>query len=130
MQVHIDPSDFGDSLPLDRLNSINEHWFVNISSTSIPLEVQCLLQLGDRFSLPVEQRNLRCNIFETIKFFESNIRKLDPRISGDVRNQFLHALNNCLSSPLSHTDVEEDICNKIRYTKKFLRDHPDIFYQS
>lgn len=86
------------------------------------------MQLDKRFSLLINNNNLRDNIFRIIKFFESNIYKLDPSVSNDIKNQFLHVLNNFLSSPLTYNDIEEDICYKIRCAKRFLLDHPNITF--
>lgn len=71
---------FNQSSPVDNhsfLISLNNKWFVNLSSIYIPHDVQCLLQLGGRFSLP-PYKNSRHATFDFIKNIESNLSKFDP----------------------------------------------------
>jgi len=52
IKISIDPHEFKDK-PIFSLDHTNEKWFLNLSNSVIPKEVSTLLQLGDRFSLPM-----------------------------------------------------------------------------
>jgi len=52
------------------LCDINKKWFVNLSSITIPKNVQSLLQLGENFSLPIHNNDMLT--MEFIKSFENN----------------------------------------------------------
>lgn len=64
---------------------INNKWFINLSSTIIPNEVQSLLQLGDNFNLPITN-NEKLTI-EFIKNIESNLIKLPSTTQVAIRNR-------------------------------------------
>jgi len=54
IRISIDPHEFKDK-PVFALDHTNKKWFLNLSNSVIPSEVSTLLQLGDRFSLPIHQ---------------------------------------------------------------------------
>jgi len=47
-----------------------QDWFVNLSSTDIPLKIQYLL-LGKKFSLPINQDNKEKILVEFIKYMKT-----------------------------------------------------------
>lgn len=97
---------------------------MNLSSTTIPEDIQCFLQLGEKFSFPVQHVSLQRNIF--IKFVEANFYKMDPLISQEIRNNAIHIINHFLSSPPPLTDLNRDILVKARRTKSFLLNNPNL----
>jgi len=76
IEVKLDPKNFPKLNNKSPLNTINNKWFINLSNCNIPYEVQCLLQLGQNFSLPA--LNMNNNIIQLTKNIENNIIKLDP----------------------------------------------------
>jgi len=66
-------------------NYLDNKWFVNLSSVTIPTEMQQLLQLGDRFALPTMNSNLHNTIIEIIKQTENNIINLENISKNDVK---------------------------------------------
>jgi len=52
ININIKPNIFFQKVPSPSPVSIRNKWFINLSSLPIPTNVQCLLQLGDNFSLP------------------------------------------------------------------------------
>jgi len=68
--IKINPVSFG---PHSNINKINNDWFVNISNQPIPKNVQLLVQLGDRFNLPVFNKDKRSAAVDIIKNVESSL---------------------------------------------------------
>lgn len=68
-KITADPARYGCCQPFLHLR---ENWFVNLSTVSIPRDVQVLLQLGENFSLP--SFNLDKLTMELIKNLENNLR--------------------------------------------------------
>ena len=64
---------------------LRDKWFVNLSSFSIPAEVQSLLQLGENFSLPFFNTDKLTTEF--IKNIENNIQKLPLSSQAPVRTR-------------------------------------------
>jgi len=80
-----------DSFPIgsfdSSLGTIRDNWLINLSSTIIPQDVQCLLQLGNSFLLPIH--NKRKIIFELIKSLECNTMKFDIDTQLNLRNRVI-----------------------------------------
>ena len=55
------------------LDTLHDNWFINLSGIDIPLEVQYLLQLGEKFGLPIDKYNKDSTLIEFIKHIENNI---------------------------------------------------------
>lgn len=81
------------SIPLPHFDSclfsVNKKWFLNLSSSHIFFEVQCLLQLGEKFSLPNSNISHKY-IFDFIKYIECGVKRLDPEVSHFIRNPAVH----------------------------------------
>lgn len=107
------------------LNVINNKWFVNLSSLNIPHDTQCLLQLGDRFSLP-PPKGSKHSAFEFIKSIESNLSRSDPLFASEIRSLSVQFLNKFLSTPSPPSATERVLLRMVVSTKKFLIDHPDL----
>jgi len=111
------------------LNSINNKWFINLSHTNIPHKVQCLLQLGQNFSLP--SINTKNNIIQLIKNIENNIIKLQPDTQNEIRNRSIPMLYNLISKSFHKVPIDNKITNLTKLTNKFIKNNPNIiFYQS
>jgi len=96
IEVNINPSTF----PTDynsSLTAIKKNWFLNLSSIDIPFEVQCLLQLGQNFSLPT--LNIKYNALELIKNIENNIKKLNIDIQSNIRNHTIPIILKLFTRP-------------------------------
>jgi len=98
---------------------------VNLSSTNIPEDVQCLLQLRNNFNLPPKKNSQRL-IFDLVKIIESNLFKLDPGRVADIRNSAVQFLEKFLSSPPPLSEIERSLLNMSRLAREFLADHPDL----
>jgi len=83
----LDPQSYSNTNKFSPLESINNKWFLNLSHYNIPKKVQCLLQLGQNFSLP--SLNINNNVNELIKNIENNIIKLHADIQTEIRNRFI-----------------------------------------
>jgi len=62
-------------------------WFVNLSGKTIPEEEILLLQLGEKFSLPVSIKDNSKTIVEFIKCIQKNLFKEVDIIGNAIRNQ-------------------------------------------
>jgi len=91
----------------------------DLSSISIPQNIQNFLQLGKNFVLPSE--NKLQLIFDFIKCIENNKYKLliDKRIS--VSNHSLPILNSLVSSLIQH-EVEKKLSDLAKETKIFIKE--------
>ena len=58
----------------------------------MPLEVQCLLQLGEGFGLPINKQNIDRTLIEFIKNVENNIIGRRNNIINFVRNNTVSIL--------------------------------------
>lgn len=83
-KIKISPVDFCDTSPLD--TPLHERWFVNLSNTDITKDVQILLQLGERFGLPIDKNNFERTLIEFIKHIENNVVGRPSNIINFVRN--------------------------------------------
>jgi len=81
--VKLRPSSFINSQPPSSISSIRDKWFTNLSSKPISNNVQCLIQLGDNFSLPISNKNKLTK--EIIKSVECNIKKFPIATHNDIR---------------------------------------------
>ena len=122
LTISLVPSSFLNNIPPPSLSSIRNKWFLNLSSTTVPTNIQCLLQLGENFSLPIN--NKRVVIFEFIKNIERNIKKFPCPLQLAVRNHSIPLLNNLLS--LSPHRNHSQFSDLIKITKSFLNDNPNL----
>ena len=53
VKIKIEANSFENNVLDTSLNTLKSKWFINLTSDIIPHEVQCLLQLGENFSLPL-----------------------------------------------------------------------------
>ena len=110
--------------PLPNLFSLRENWFVNLSSISIPEEIQSLLQLGDNFSLPFY--NTDKLTIEFIKNVENNIHKLPIPAQMTIRTRSSSIFNNLPSFPFPDPPLMNIFKHLIFTTNKFLRENHNL----
>jgi len=73
MEVNIDLSIFPKIPKYSFLHTIKNNWLIDLSSQVIPTEVQCLVQLDKKFSLPF--KDVKKTVFECIKNIEHSFNK-------------------------------------------------------
>lgn len=71
--------------PFDPLNHTNNKWFINLTDMTIPTYVSNLLQLGNKFSLPIVN-NKKLAIHEFIKDLEGNSKRSNIKNLTTIRN--------------------------------------------
>lgn len=96
---------------------------MNLSSINIPHNIQCLLQLGDNFSL--SSNNKKRIINEFIKNIENNIKKLSEPFHKMIRNS-TSIINNFASFSPYISPIDNCLLNNYRDTKQFLQKNPNI----
>ncbi|XP_018343348.1 PREDICTED: uncharacterized protein LOC108749265 [Trachymyrmex septentrionalis] len=123
--ISISPNSFHPQVP-SSLSTIRDGWFLNLSSCVIPHNVQCFLQLGDNFALPLTNKNRI--IFDCIKGIESGTLRmpLDRRI--DVINQSIPIMKSIISSPVFTSDIHKCLTVLESDTRSFLTAHPNVVF--
>jgi len=122
ININIHPDNYGDPSPL---TDNREEWFLNLSEKSIPKEITLLLQLGDRFNLPLI--NQKFALFEYIKSIENSLEKIkkDDRIFH--RNKLVTFLED-LNKPFGFDNVDKLLVEWFKITKKFMYTNRDILF--
>jgi len=122
-EVIIPPNKFNLHSPL---NELHDKWLVNLSGKTIPLEVQLLLQLGDRFDLPLLKKDNKKMIVEFIKCIEKNLFGELETISSQVRNQTIPIIKRLLK--INNHQTDKLVLGWLNNTKKFVKENPDILF--
>jgi len=99
--------------------SIRNKWFINLSSLPISTNVECLLQLGNNFSLP--EINKKKITIEFIKNIESNINKLPAPTQAFMRNKSISILNGLARSFFILNDSDKQIIENKKITNQFIK---------
>lgn len=108
------------------INSVNDRWFINLSKSPIPHDIQSLLQLNEKFNLPFHHNSQRF-AFNFIKNIEYNIQKLDLDTASNIRCLSVQTLNKLLSSPPTPSIIDSRLIALTIKTKEFLTNYPNIF---
>lgn len=104
----IDPSDI----------TLNNKWFVNLTSNPIPREVSELVQLGDRFVLPCRQHKKMMGL-KTLKDSENNISRFSNTEKHNLRTHITNYLLNFISTNNAFSKIEENILHRSRAVSTF-----------
>ena len=113
---------------LDNIYTLHNEWFKDLTDIYIPNEVKLLLQLGEGFSVPINDNNKNKILIEFIKYIEHNIWRATSAVQMDVRNKAVSLLKNFYSSSIQHKDLDNIISQWLRITKKFINENPDILF--
>ena len=105
---------------------LQDNWFVNLSNIDIPLEVQYLLQLGEKFNLPINQDNKKKVLVEFIKHIENGITDRPKNIVNFVRNNSIPILNRFYNNFPSFSFSDKLILEWLYLIKKFINDYPNL----
>jgi len=126
VEITIDPLDFFEDCQ-DPLNHTNESWFINLSNSHIPKQVSNLLQLGDKFSLPIVS-NKKQAIHEVIKDMENNIKNFHVENQTRMRNTIIPQFHKFLHIKPPKNNITERLTHLLKNTIKFNRNNPDIIF--
>jgi len=97
---------------------------VNLSSVNIPHEVQCLLQLGDNFSMP--SYNKEKMVIDLIKSVESNTLKFDVDTQSSIRNRAISILNSFSLLTPEKNSTNQRVRELFRTCKMFIKNNSNI----
>jgi len=103
----------------------------NMSNVEFPLEVQRLLQLGERFGLPMFDRTKRQqrkdNTINFIKHIENNIHKfkLNAELNINIRNLSVSIIGK-LSNRFSLSYNDKILLSMYNSTRTFIKQHPEV----
>jgi len=126
IEINLDPENYVNFSNISLLDTTNNKWFINLSHCNIPEKVQCLLQLGQNFSIPA--LNMNNNIIQVIKNIENNIKNLQPDTQKEIRNRSVPLIHNLMSSSLYRDTSDHKIINLLNTTNNFLKMNPNIIY--
>lgn len=101
-----------------------------MSDSSIPLDVQLLLQLGDRFSVLHSDRNKDDLLVGCLKNIECNITQLQDKQKNDIRNRSAIILKDFYNRDTQHSDQDRLIMSWISSTRDFINKHPNILFMN
>jgi len=125
-EIIVTPKNFKLDKPL---NEAHDNWFVNLSKKTIPDEVRLLLQLGDKFGLPIVEKDKEKTIVEFIKCIEKNIFKEVDSISNQIRNQSVPVIKKLLKKKSNILDQNNKLVLKwLQQTKLYAIDNPDVLF--
>ncbi|KYN22235.1 hypothetical protein ALC57_05372, partial [Trachymyrmex cornetzi] len=96
----------------------------NLSSIDIPLEVKYLLQLGEKFGLPINKNNKEKTLIEFIKQIENNVIGRPKNIINFVRNNSISILNRFQNNFPSPNFFDKQISNWLHIINKFINITP------
>jgi len=105
-----------------------EKWFINTSNVFIPNDVIGLLQMGESFCLPPENK---AGLFiEYIKHIENNFSRFKQQQScvNMMRSQFFNFLKPLHKLDLCRSDLDLKLIDAVSVTKKFVKDNPNILF--
>jgi len=105
-----------------------EGWFLNTCNIHIPTEVSGLLQLGEGFCCPPDNKTELLTAY--IKHIESNFLKCKKQQAciTSMRIQFFNFLKSLNKLEHHRSDMDERILDAVHVTKKFVKDNPDILF--
>ncbi|EFN64952.1 hypothetical protein EAG_12523, partial [Camponotus floridanus] len=99
---------------------------VNLSSFNIPEEVQLILQLGEKFCLPViDKDRTTVNLLKNVEY---NINRLPLEIRTLVRNRSFPIINSFHKSTPLVSSFDKSILGAFNAATKFTRENPDILF--
>jgi len=122
--INISPNNFSVA---DSLDTVQNKWFSNMSELEFPLEVQGLLQLGERFGLPMFEQQRKNNTINFIKHIENNIQKfkLNEELNINIRSLSVSIIGKLYNKfPLSYND--KILTSMYNSTRTFIKQHPEI----
>jgi len=124
--ITILPSEFSQQIKKP-FNEINEKWFINLTNTAIPPNVANLLQLGDKFSLPISTTK-KTAVHEFIKDIEGNTNRINIHKQIKIRNIATSQLHKFLFTKSQNNPTDNKISYMLKCTREFVRKNPDIIF--
>ena len=106
---------------------MNNDWFINTTNQVVPKEVICLLQLGDKFSLPFGGNKNKL-IFEFIKDIESNILNCTVSEKFEIRNHIVPKLNKFIENKFILSNFDKEFLRLFKFNIRFLKDNPNFLF--
>jgi hypothetical protein len=101
-----------------------DKWLVNLTNISVPDEVQEVLKLGEKYSIPIP--NQKIPMEDLISSIESSIYSLDDPIKIEIRNKVTNILTNFKNSPDKLTCSEVKFTHLHRNAILFLKANPSL----
>jgi len=104
------------------LETIRKNWLVNLSSVNILQDIQCLLQLGENFSVP--PLNKKKITIDLIKSVECNTQKFDIDRQLNHRNRAITIINNLPSISPTNNSTNQRLTKLMKSCKSFINNNP------
>jgi len=126
LNINITPTEFSLSSQAS-LNNNNHKWFINLTNTEIPPQVSCLLQHGEKFSLPINL-NKKNIIHEFIKDMEGNTNRINIHNQIKIRNIATAQLNKFLHKKTQKNIIDINILSMVNSTVEFMHNNPEVTF--
>ncbi|XP_018355142.1 PREDICTED: uncharacterized protein LOC108756077 [Trachymyrmex septentrionalis] len=123
--ISIHPSSFT-SHRSSSLTTVRNGWFLNLSSVSIPIDIQCFLQLGENFALPLNDKHKI--IFDCIKSVETGVHRMPIENRIAITNHSIPILNSIISSPITTSPIDKLLLRMESKTRAFLLEHTNVLF--
>lgn len=124
LTVSLDPLSFPSSV--SPVWQLRDKWFINLSSHNIPHEVQTLLQLGEKFCLPIVDKEI--TTINLLKNVECNIIRLPAQIRQTLRNRSFSIINKFHKSSIVRSPIDKQCLHALKITKQFIVNNPNILF--
>lgn len=106
-------------------STIDEKWFVNLTSVKFPPQVKYLLSLGDKFNLPYFRTLPIQQLLIDVEY--ALFRFDDDSLITEKRNHIINWVTNFLnSSPRYKSDQHKHLLSCVKSCRSFLKSHKDI----
>jgi len=123
----IHPSEFAEK-PNFQINNINNSWFINLTKYNIPEPTIALLQLGEKFSLPMNL-NKKVAVHEFIKDVEGKLfTSKNNNNNTKIRNLAIPQIQRYLDKPLKDNKMDKVLISMFRTTSAFYKANPNILF--
>ena len=103
---------------LEEFKYNKDPWFINLTDSIIPKNVQDLLRLGDNFYNPIFANKKEQN-FEVLKEMEKNIDKIPAEHKEELRLKFVNLSKSFLSKQHKLTEIDTFILKLLIEQKPF-----------
>lgn len=118
--VSLDPSSLNPSV--FSACQLKDKWFINLSRHYIPCEVQALLQFGEKFCLPIiDKEKATINLLKNV---ECNINRLPTYVRQTVRNRSFSIINKFHSSFTHRSPIDKHFLHAFKTTKNLYLTTP------
>jgi hypothetical protein len=106
---------------------VPQEWLVNISNIELPTEVNTLLALGPKFSLP--GKTTKKDVFELIADVENALVDVEKEEREETRGIICNILMNGIEKSKKVSETEKEILHLVETMKQFVNENEEKWKQ-